>query len=191
MPKMFDFVEREGVSLFPHQASMGDQFYADISNNGGKGTFTGFIFCNGGKTLGASYCMHIAKHKFGVTRFLVASPGTIIRSQWPSAALHFGLQLSQEITTKRIAQRKIDGTLDGFSSTYQSISKFPEVYRGWMHGAKSCVIFDEIHRLGSHRTWGEACQNAFEHADIKICLSGTPFRTDNGNIPFVEYEICD
>ena len=191
MPKMFDFVEREGVSLFPHQAGMGDQFYSDIAENGGKGTFTGFVFCNGGKTLAASYCMHIAKHAFDVTRFLVASPGTIIRSQWPGAALNFGLQLSQEITTKRIAQRKVDRELDGFSVTYQTISKFPEVYRGWMHGEKSCVIFDEIHHLGSQRTWGEACETAFEYADIKICLSGTPFRSDNATIPFLEYELCE
>lgn len=191
MPEMFDFVDREGVPLFPHQAEMGDQFLADISESGGEGTFTSFVFCNGGKTLAACYCMHLAKEHLGVSRFAVVSPGTIIRNQWPKEALHFGIQLSQEITSKRIAQQKVDKALDGFSVTYQTVAKFPEVYRGWMHAEKSCVIFDEIHHLGSQQTWGEACLSAFEFADIKICLTGTPFRSDNAIIPFLEYEKCD
>lgn len=188
-PKL-EFENREGVSLFRHQALMGDSFLTEMSQHNGSGTFFSVIAPNGGKTLASSYCMLLAKKHLDVKNFIVIAPNIIIRGGWPEEALNFGLHFSKEINAKKIAQRKIDNVLDGFCVTYQTVAAFPEVFRGWVNSAKSCVVFDEIHHLGTNRTWGQACQFAFENAEVKICLSGTPFRSDQAEIPFLRYEKC-
>ena len=50
------------------------------------------------------------------------------------------------------------------------------------------VTFDEFHHMAENLSWGEACQEAFEHANIKLSLSATPYRVDGQKIPFQEYE---
>lgn len=185
-----EFETREGISLFKHQAQMGDTFLEKMKAHSGEGTFFSVIPPNGGKTLASSYCMLLAKKYLDVKNLIVLAPNVLIRGGWPEEALHFGLHLSKEITAKKIAQRKIDNLLDGFCITYQTVASFPEVYRGWVNTEKTCVVFDEIHHLGTNQTWGQACRYAFEHAEVKICLSGTPFRSDRAEISFLEYEEC-
>jgi len=50
------------------------------------------------------------------------------------------------------------------------------------------VILDEIHHAGDSRTWGDGVKNAFEPAERRLMLTGTPFRSDDNPIPFVSYE---
>ena len=64
---------------------------------------------------------------------------------------------------------------------------FPELYRKLVHDESTMVIFDECHHMGSNLSWGAGCSVAFEFAAIKLCLSGTPFRSDGQEIPFLEY----
>lgn len=53
----------------------------------------------------------------------------------------------------------------------------------------SLVVFDEIHHLGDQLTWGHAAKEAFDHESVQtLGLTGTPFRSDDVQIPFVEYE---
>ena len=53
----------------------------------------------------------------------------------------------------------------------------------------SLVVFDEIHHLGDQLTWGHAAKEAFDHGNVQtLGLTGTPFRSDDVQIPFVEYE---
>jgi superfamily II DNA or RNA helicase len=50
------------------------------------------------------------------------------------------------------------------------------------------VIFDEIHHLGDNQQWELAARTAFERPDVIVLgMSGTPYRTDNKAIPFVDY----
>ena len=184
-----EFINRDGVPLYKHQADVGDEFENHFKENGGKGTFTIVIPPNGGKTLASVYCMHLARKHFSIDTFIVAAPSLLIRNDWPKEATIFDVKLSKEVSNRSIVQRKFsDDQLDGFAVTYQSIAKFPELYRKLAHDQNTCVVFDEIHHLGENLSWGEGCLEAFEYADIKICLSGTPFRTDGQTIPFLEYE---
>jgi len=53
----------------------------------------------------------------------------------------------------------------------------------------SLVVFDEIHHLGDQLTWGHAAKEAFDHPNVQtLGLTGTPFRSDDVQIPFIEYE---
>jgi superfamily II DNA or RNA helicase len=49
-------------------------------------------------------------------------------------------------------------------------------------------VLDEIHHAGTERAWGDAVGHAFELAARRLSLSGTPFRSDQNPIPFVDYD---
>ncbi len=49
------------------------------------------------------------------------------------------------------------------------------------------MILDEVHHGGDALSWGDAIREAFEPAERRLSLTGTPFRSDTAPIPFVEY----
>ncbi|MBN9612066.1 MAG: ATP-dependent helicase, partial [Actinobacteria bacterium] len=49
------------------------------------------------------------------------------------------------------------------------------------------VILDEVHHGGDALSWGEAIREAYGTARRRLSLTGTPFRSDDATIPFVEY----
>ena len=51
---------------------------------------------------------------------------------------------------------------------------------------RTLVILDEIHHAGDSRSWGDGVKAAFEPAVRRLMLTGTPFRSDDNPIPFVE-----
>jgi superfamily II DNA or RNA helicase len=53
---------------------------------------------------------------------------------------------------------------------------------------RTLVVLDEIHHAGDSRSWGDGVKAAFEPALRRLALTGTPFRSDENPIPFVQYE---
>ncbi len=114
-------------------------------------------------------------------RMIVVAPTQHLKHQWAAAGAEFGLHLEPEW-----------GSSDGFPSdmhgvvvTYQQIASSGRALRGPADDA--FVILDEIHHAGSERAWGSGIATAFEFAARRLQLSGTPFRSDQDPIPFVEY----
>ena len=70
--------------------------------------------------------------------------------------------------------------------TYQQVAADPRSLRGVADDA--FVVLDEIHHAGSERAWGDGVFTAFEPAAQRLSLSGTPFRSDQNPIPFVNYD---
>src|SRR5207244_12762520 len=70
-------------------------------------------------------------------------------------------------------------------TTYRQVAVNPTVVRRLAQGA--LVVLDEVHHGGQDRAWGEALRHAFAGAARRLCLSGTPFRSDIRAIPFVRY----
>jgi superfamily II DNA or RNA helicase len=64
----------------------------------------------------------------------------------------------------------------------------PAVHRRRTMTRKTLVILDEIHHAGDSRSWGDGVKAAFEPAVRRLMLTGTPFRSDDNPIPFVDYE---
>lgn len=50
------------------------------------------------------------------------------------------------------------------------------------------VVLDEHHHSSDIGAWGTELLNVCENAGIVLCLTGTPFRSDNNKIPFVNYK---
>jgi superfamily II DNA or RNA helicase len=73
--------------------------------------------------------------------------------------------------------------------TYAQVAANADLQRRATGKRRTLVIFDEIHHAGDKQTWGSTLYQAFEHARIRIGVTGTPWRRPGtGNIPFVHYE---
>lgn len=137
-----------------------------------------------GKTI-AALCA--AKQFLEETRFgkvFIIVPSTNLRDQWQAEAWQaFGISLQS---------KEFYGTLKsdhaGAVTTYQTVANDHLVFRAMTSRQPTMVIFDEIHHAGDERSWGDAIKKSFEMAGRRLCLSGTPFRTDGTAVPFLRYD---
>ncbi len=63
----------------------------------------------------------------------------------------------------------------------------PLLHRARTENRRTLVVLDEVHHAGDARSWGDAVREAFEPARRRLTLTGTPFRSDDNPIPFVDY----
>jgi superfamily II DNA or RNA helicase len=81
----------------------------------------------------------------------------------------------------------IDGRLiQGCVATYQQVCSSPELFERLMR-ARTLVVLDEIHHAADQKYWGAALKRAFGKATHRLIMSGTPFRSDNQSLPFIQY----
>lgn len=118
-----------------------------------------------------------------VDRVDLVGPSTHICQQWMREMAAWGLHLDPEN-----ARESADCV--GRVMTYQRLGMDPEAFR-LKDGRRTLVILDEIHHAGDARSWGDALRHAFDGAARRLLLSGTPFRSDNRQIPFVRYTLGD
>jgi superfamily II DNA or RNA helicase len=116
-------------------------------------------------------------------RTVVVVPTQHLKQQWAHAAESFGLHLDPDWSPSYGA---LPSDVHGIAVTYQQVASNPHALRAMVRGA--FAVLDEIHHAGESRSWGDAVRTAFEHATSRLCLSGTPFRSDQNTIPFVTYD---
>ena len=117
-------------------------------------------------------------------RLVVVAPTAHLKVQWAAAAGRFALHLDPAWAA---ADGRLPADMHGIVTTYQQVASSAGVLRELARG--SFVVFDEIHHAGDDRAWGESVLEAFEHADRRLAISGTPFRSDTRAIPFVRYAL--
>jgi superfamily II DNA or RNA helicase len=116
-------------------------------------------------------------------RFVVVVPTQHLKTQWAHAAEDFLLHVDPDWSAGAGA---LPSDVHGVAVTYQQVAANPMVLRRMV--GRAMVVLDEIHHAGESRAWGDAVRTAFEPAVRRLCLSGTPFRSDTSTIPFVTYE---
>ncbi len=117
---------------------------------------------------------------------VVVVPTSHLKRQWSEAALRFGLHLDPEW---KEVDGGLPGDMHGIVVTYsQASSSAAAIAKLAKDGF---VILDEVHHAATDRSWGDGVETAFLGADCRLLLSGTPFRTDDNPIPFVEYSFGD
>jgi superfamily II DNA or RNA helicase len=116
------------------------------------------------------------------TRLVVVTPTAHLKQQWAAAAARLQLHLDPAWSA---ANGGLAADMHGAVTTYQQVAANPDAMRRLALGA--FVILDEVHHGGEDRAWGDALRHAFEQARRRLCLSGTPFRSDTRAIPFVRY----
>lgn len=119
-----------------------------------------------------------------IERIVIAVPTARLEEQWSEEFGRVGITVSPTWHAK-------DGALpadeQGCAATYQEIIHAPQSYRKLISDRSTLVILDEAHHCGDEKEWGKAIREACEPAVLKLLLSGTPFRSDNNEIPFVSY----
>ena len=114
----------------------------------------------------------------------VVTPTEHLKYQWAESAQGAGIALDPDF---RNATGGTARDYQGITVTYAGVAAHPMLHRNRTENRRMLVILDEIHHAGDARSWGDAVAEAFEPATRRLALTGTPFRSDDNPIPFVEY----
>ncbi|PZT72006.1 MULTISPECIES: DEAD/DEAH box helicase [unclassified Streptomyces] len=139
-----------------------------------------------GKTTFALTLASWLLHHHVVQQVTVVAPTEHLKKQWAEAAARIGIKLDPDYSAGPLSKE-----YHGVAVTYAGVGVRPMLHRNRCEQRKTLVILDEIHHAGDSKSWGEACQEAFDPATRRLALTGTPFRSDTNPIPFVVYEEGD
>jgi superfamily II DNA or RNA helicase len=138
-----------------------------------------------GKT---TFGLHIAHRMLSagfVARVVVAGPTTHICRQWAADASRYGIDLEPN---RPNSDGPESADFHGVAVTYQTIAAGPETHRLAAARRPTLLIADEPHHMGDQAAWGVQARRAFDGTRFRLLLSGTPFRSDNSAIPWVDYD---
>ncbi|MBU6245194.1 MAG: DEAD/DEAH box helicase family protein [Actinomycetales bacterium] len=139
-----------------------------------------------GKTTFALSLATWLRSKRAIDRVVVVVPTDHLRTQWADAAGRRGLVLDPAL---RNSSGPVRPDTQGYVTTYAQVAGHPMLHRARVEAKRSLVILDEIHHAGDSLSWGDAVSEAFAPAARRLCLTGTPFRTNpQERIPFIRYE---
>ncbi|WP_414689799.1 DEAD/DEAH box helicase [Nocardioides sp.] len=137
-----------------------------------------------GKT---TFALSVAAELLGrriVDRLIIVAPTEHLKQQWAEAAGRAGIPIDPNYSA---GQGKTSAEYLGIAVTYAGVAVNPLAMRLRADRWKTLVILDEVHHAGDALSWGEGVREAFEDATRRLCLTGTPFRSDVNPIPFVTY----
>ena len=140
-----------------------------------------------GKTLGALLGFSRLKAEGHLDHFLVFCHRSSIAGQWRKASERLGLVLEE--WDPQNPDRLSEGQRwDGLLLTYQSAGRQGETLAEQLATlplGRWLAMADEVHHLGldpeepDATAWGMAFSRLTESADLRLGLTGTPFRADN------------
>lgn len=168
-----------GVALRPWQAEAVQTYRVHA-----KRDFLCVATPGAGKTIFVLSLVWQLRDERRVKKTLVVVPTDHLREQWAKSAVEsVGLQFDYKLANQagRLAQ-----DFDGAVVTYQQVAAAPHLFRAFID-EQWLVVFDEIHHAGDAQSWGAAIRQAFEFAGRRLSVTGTPFRSDNNQIPYVQY----
>jgi superfamily II DNA or RNA helicase len=119
-----------------------------------------------------------------VDRVTVVAPTEHLKTQWAEAAARAGIPIDPTYSGRAGRTSK---DYVGVAVTYAGVAVNPLAHRIRTERFKTLVILDEVHHAGDALSWGEAVREAFDPAQRRLALTGTPFRSDINPIPFVQY----
>jgi superfamily II DNA or RNA helicase len=115
----------------------------------------------------------------------VVTPTEHLKHQWAAAAAEAGIPIDSNFrNTTGVTSRDYRGV----AVTYAQVAAHPTLHRVRTENRRTLVLLDEIHHGGDAKSWGDAIREAFTPAVRRLALTGTPFRSDDSQIPFVNYE---
>ena len=120
-----------------------------------------------------------------VEQITVVVPTEHLKTQWALAAATVGIALDPKFSN---SAAHTSSEYHGVVVTYAQVASHPTRHRVRTENYRTLVVFDEIHHGGDAKSWGEAIREAYTDATRRLALTGTPFRSDDSQIPFVNYE---
>lgn len=120
-----------------------------------------------------------------VEQIAIVAPTEHLKHQWAISAAAAGIAIDSNF---RNATGAISPDFQGVALTYAQVAAHPALHRVRTENRKTLVILDEVHHAGDAKSWGDAVREAFTPAVRRLALTGTPFRSDDSPIPFINYE---
>ena len=114
----------------------------------------------------------------------VVTPTEHLKQQWSQAAAQVGMAIDPDF---RNSTGGTSSDYTGIAVTYAGVAAHPLLHRARTENRRTLVVLDEVHHAGDARSWGDAVKEAFDPAVRRLTLTGTPFRSDDNPIPFVDY----
>ena len=121
-----------------------------------------------------------------VQRVTVVAPTEHLKHQWADAAARIGISIDPNFKNEN---KVIGKHYDGVALTYAQVAANSTLHLHNTLQHRTLVILDEIHHGGDSLSWGDGIREAFTPATKRLCLTGTPFRSDTSPIPFVSYDL--
>ncbi|MCS4535229.1 DEAD/DEAH box helicase [Corynebacterium sp. HS2168-gen11] len=137
-----------------------------------------------GKTTFALRVATELKAKRVVDRIIIVVPTEHLKTQWAESAGRVGLAINDNFKNTDA----MNSAFDGIAVTYAQVAMHPYKHYAVATSKRTLVILDEIHHGGDAKSWGDGIREAYRHAERRLALTGTPFRSDDSTIPFVRYE---
>lgn len=121
-----------------------------------------------------------------VRQIVVVAPTEHLKQQWADAAARAGIKLNPNYSN---ADGQAYGRhFHGVVVTYAQVAMKPVQHRLLTEREETLVILDEVHHGGDALSWGDSIVEAYGGATRRLSLTGTPFRSDDAQIPFVLYD---
>jgi superfamily II DNA or RNA helicase len=114
----------------------------------------------------------------------VVTPTEHLKHQWAASAAQVGIALDSDF---RNSTGATSSDYRGIAVTYAGVASHPLLHRARTESRRTLVVLDEVHHAGDARSWGDGVKEAFDGAARRLTLTGTPFRSDDNPIPFVDY----
>lgn len=138
-----------------------------------------------GKTTFALRLASILRANRTVEQIVVVAPTEHLKLQWAEGAAKVGIRLNPRYANGD--GLGYGGHFHGVVVTYAQVAMKPVQHRLLTERTNTLVILDEVHHGGDALSWGDAIREAYGTATRRLSLTGTPFRSDDATIPFVEY----
>jgi len=119
-----------------------------------------------------------------IEAIMVVTPTEHLKQQWSVAAAEAGIAIDPDF---RNSAGGTSSDYTGIAITYAGVAAHPLLHRARTENRRTLVVLDEVHHAGDARSWGDAVKEAFEPASRRLTLTGTPFRSDDIPIPFIDY----
>jgi len=136
-----------------------------------------------GKSWAAAGIAQYLKEINVIQRVIVFSPGVDKKIDWADDLTRFGVKTTPNWDGR---VQKLKG-YEGFSMTYNALTHAGQNL-GKLASVPTLVIFDEVHHLADEQSWGDTAEFHLERPSVRtLSLTGTPFRSDDSRICFVNY----
>lgn len=90
------------------------------------------------------------------------------------SAANFSIALDPDFSNSQVY---LGSFFQGMINTYAQVAANPQVHKHYVENNKTLVIL-EIHHGADTLSWGEGIGIAYQNAVRRLCLTGTPFRSD-------------
>lgn len=184
-----------GWSLRKWQEEFINRFYASALQQVGKppveiNAFILHAFPGAGKSLAQTLVARTLIEQNIIDQVIICVPSKLLRNQMEDDARKVGLFLNHKRLEVLPSQQGIVVTYSQIGHVHKESDQMvnAERLRRLCQEKRTMVIADEMHHLGMGANWGEAFELAFgQYSIVRLMTSGTPFRSDQKQLPWVRY----